>query len=191
MSDLSLRTGFLTSLDARKIGPRTWRLLAPLRYASVVLGRVVEVPTGFTTDFDSIPRWLPITYALLANRIQEEATVHDYLYRDGAGATQQEADAVLYEAMQTEGEPWGVRWPIWAGVRLGGWASFHRITLGLAVALLLIGAGCTATPQRLPPLTPSATCDFRMIDHNRRACAERGKTFTDPVPGSASCGECR
>lgn len=129
MSDLILRAGFLTPLDARKVGPRTWRLLAPLRYASVVLGRTVEVPAGFETDFDSIPRWLPITYATLANRVQEEATVHDYLYRGGAGVTRKDADAVLYEAMESEEEPWAVRWPIWAGVRLGGWAAFHRKVL--------------------------------------------------------------
>ena len=120
--------GFLTPLDARKIAPQTWRLLAPLRYASAIAGAVIEVPAGFVTDFDSIPRWLPLTYAFLANRIQEEAAVHDFLYRRESlvSVSRKIADDVLYEAMETQGEPWLARTLIWAGVRAGGWTAYHQ-----------------------------------------------------------------
>lgn len=61
----------------------------------------------------------------------------------------------------------------------------------LVVALLLAGCATTPTvPTPLPPTTPAAACDFRMVDHNRRACAERpGFTFTDPTP-AMPCGAC-
>lgn len=59
----------------------------------------------------------------------------------------------------------------------------------LAILTLTACAGKQAPP--LPPTKPAAACDFRMIDHNRRACAERGATFTDPVPGGPGCGTCR
>ena len=66
---------------------------------------------------------------------------------------------------------------------------------GFLIILALLLAGCVveydpaSMPYRPVP-RPSPTCDFRMVDHNRRACAARGKTFQEPVPGSASCGEC-
>ena len=67
----------------------------------------------------------------------------------------------------------------------------HAVTLIAPLVLTVLVAGCgTAIPPSLPVGTPSPVCDFRMIDHNRRACGERGGTFQDPVPGSASCGTC-
>lgn len=58
----------------------------------------------------------------------------------------------------------------------------------LALAFLL--AGC-ASPVVVPLRTvPSQTCDQRMVDHNRRACAERGFDFLEPVAGGNLCGAC-
>ena len=46
-----------------------FRLLAPLWFQSDVLeGRVVKVPENFIFDRESIPRWLPLIYALLLAR---------------------------------------------------------------------------------------------------------------------------
>ena len=56
-------------------------------------------------------------------------------------------------------------------------------SIGLLIAVIL--AGC-ATPGLTT--TPTGTCDARMIEHNRRACAERQETLR--ITPSAPCGTC-
>ena len=58
------------------------------------------------------------------------------------------------------------------------------------ILFLLLCAGCAPVSSSPLPTRPSATCDVRMVEHNRRACVERGKVFE--IPGvSAPCGVCR
>ena len=71
----------------------------------------------------------------------------------------------------------------WVAVRLGGWWSYQ----GTAMVLILL-AGCSA-PVPLLPTTPSMSCDFRMVDHNRRACLQHGGTFLEPTE-TRLCGFC-
>jgi Protein of unknown function (DUF1353) len=123
-----MKARFYTPLDLRHVNDGTATLLARLLYYSAVLGRVIEVPEGFWTDFASVPR-LPIVFLLFGGRAQSEAVLHDYLYRIGSGATQAEADRVFLEAMTVEHKPRWIRYTMYWGVRLNGMWAFHRKTI--------------------------------------------------------------
>ena len=118
---------FLSKLRVEDAGDGKWRLTAPLRFWSDVLNDVVTVPTGFETDFESIPR-VPVIYLLLAQSSNEAGVVHDYLYRAGSKprVTRAQADAVFYEASRCDGCNLVSSWAKWAGVRVGGMRAFHR-----------------------------------------------------------------
>lgn len=120
-----MKSHFLTNLDVRRVTDKDWTLIASLDYWSAKLGRQITVPAGFTTDFASVPR-LPFAYAIFGNLAQEESVIHDLLYRRNGGVTRAQADAVFLEAMEVMGKPWYVRWPMYLGVRAGGWKSFHK-----------------------------------------------------------------
>ena len=70
------------------------------------------------------------------------------------------------------------------------WVTLALLALAsLTLAALL--AGCAAATP-LPATTPSAVCDARIVDLNRRLCAEHRGTFTSPgSPDVPPCGECR
>lgn len=115
---------FKTDLNVSLAPSGRWVLLRPLVYRSSVLGAVVTVPVGFDTDFASVPRFLPIIFALAGDTSHEAAVVHDYLYRFHQ-ATRRRADAVLFEAMAATREPGWRDWVMWLGVRLGGRGSYR------------------------------------------------------------------
>jgi hypothetical protein len=127
MDDGSSASFFLTALDARCLDDGSWVVQAPLRYRSALLNCIVEVPAGFRTDFASVPR-VPIVYMAWGDRAHHEAVIHDYLYRiDSAPfVARSVADRVFLEAMCARGKSCGVRWPMYLGVRLGGWTAYHR-----------------------------------------------------------------
>lgn len=95
----------------------------PFRYRSDLAGRMFTVPIGFFTDFASVPR-IGIIYAMLGDCAHQPAVVHDWLYYS-ALVTRELADKVLLEAMGVIGLPWWRRWPIYAGVRAGGWYAWN------------------------------------------------------------------
>jgi len=117
---------FLTELDGRCISDKIWMLLSPLRYESDILG-LIKVPTGFQTDFASVPR-VPFVYEFFGDRAHREAVLHDYLYRIDSIplATYSQANAVFFEAMQERGKGPVVRYGMWWGVVLGGWTAYHK-----------------------------------------------------------------
>ena len=57
------KAGFTTELIVRQIDEekRTWALEAPLEYFSPFIDELIIAPTGFITDFASVPR-VPIAY---------------------------------------------------------------------------------------------------------------------------------
>lgn len=108
----------------------TWVLYEPLVYASGILDRVLTVPAGFKTDFASVPRWLPIAYAVIAGSATPAAVVHDRLYQahgvDDLAVSRAVADSVFAEAMTVLGEPAWRAWAMYRAVRLFGesaWGS--------------------------------------------------------------------
>lgn len=118
---------FLTKLETElKDGDRIWVILAPLIFDSDALGKI-EVPTGFETDFASVPR-VPVAYTLFGDRAHRESVIHDYLYREDSipvvGRLQ--ADGVFLEAMAERGKGFFVRYAMYWGVRVGGWTAYHK-----------------------------------------------------------------
>lgn len=125
--------GFMTSLKGSFLYDGRFLVEAPLVWEGRLKsledpwGRPTRfvVPVGFASDFDSVPR-LPFVYWRLKSRAPVDAAVlHDWLYRQGT-PSRAEADHVFYVAMATRGVPWRYRFPIWLGVRLGGWLPWRR-----------------------------------------------------------------
>ncbi len=96
---------------------KTWRLLAPFSYLDPGHG-LVTVPSGFISDFASVPR-LPLTYALLGAYGHAAAVLHDWLYSTTA-LSRAEADCVFFNALRSSGIARWRAWLMYAGVRLGG-----------------------------------------------------------------------
>jgi len=119
---------FLSDLDVRlKFDNEcVWVVDSPLIYESDLLG-LIEIPTTFETDFASVPR-IPIIYFSWGAKAHREAVVHDYLYRIDSvpQATYSQANKVFYEAMKTRNKKILIRYPMFFGVVLGGWASYHK-----------------------------------------------------------------
>lgn len=134
--------GFLSPLELEYLDGRQWRITQPFEYC---LGRPeslerVIIPTGFVTDFASIPRML---WTLLppTGAYGKAAVVHDWLYQKRLITTlwpttdvpvrsrlcsRGEADHTLLEAMQVLGVTWPTRSTIYAGVRTGGWVTWNK-----------------------------------------------------------------
>jgi len=116
---------FLDSLCVTEIDDSIFEIAAhPFRYQSDLAGRMFTVPEGFYTDFASVPR-LGIVYALLGDRAHAPAVVHDWLYY-AAITSRRTADEILMEAMGVLGLPSWQKYPIYWGVRGGGWAAWNQ-----------------------------------------------------------------
>lgn len=125
---------FLSNLLAEQIsdtaneGRGEWMLIAPLIYKSDLTNDVYIVPSGFMTDFASVPR-LPIAFLLCGDTASKPAALHDWLYTKGRNGKhpvpdRETADALLKEAAAVEGVPAWRAWMLWAGVRVGGSAHW-------------------------------------------------------------------
>jgi|TARA_R110002094_G_scaffold153354_1_gene140869 hypothetical protein len=112
---------FKTPLDTRAV-EGGYELLAPLKYYSTVLNKTIEVPTGFFTDFASIPR---VARVFITGHGQDRwaAVVHDYLY--SVGYDRRTADVIFLEAMAVSGVGFFKRRLMYRAVRTGGW-MFHE-----------------------------------------------------------------
>jgi hypothetical protein len=85
----------------------------------------IEVPAGFETDFNSVPRGLwnffpPWEYP-------EAGVVHDYLYRLPGPHSRSEADRVHRRILEILGCPWWKRWGAWTALRSFGWVPWKEI----------------------------------------------------------------
>lgn len=118
---------FITSLDCKlRDEDSIWCLDSPLIYISDIVGKV-EVPTGFETDFASVPR-IPIAYMLFGDKAHCESVIHDYLYRKDSVplVSYSQANDVFLEAMKIRGKSFFVRYSMYWGVVLGGWTAYHK-----------------------------------------------------------------
>lgn len=119
-----------------------WQLVEPLGYR----GRHedFEIPSGFTTDFASVPQaltWLVPRYG----RYTKAAILHDYLWalcRKGE-FNWADADGLLRRTMRELEVPLVRRWLMWAAVRLAGivrhsFSSLWTQGVGLLSALVVI-----------------------------------------------------
>lgn len=97
----------------------------PFRYQSDLLKELIVVPIDFYTDFASVPRFMPLVYAALGDTAHEPAVIHDWLYYS-AITDRATADAILLEAMKSWGmSPWRY-YPIYWGVRAGGFVAWNE-----------------------------------------------------------------
>jgi hypothetical protein len=123
---------FLTELDTALVpdSDRVWQFKAPLGYYSAILQREIWIPTGFFSDFASVPR-VPIVYMFWGGRAHREAGLHDYLFRIDADPVVSftEANRIFLEAMEARAKSLGVRWPMYAGVSIGAYSYFHKRTV--------------------------------------------------------------
>ena len=101
-----------------KNGRQLWLVIADFAYESDVAGATITVPSGYVTDFASVPR-IPFVYDHLGDIAQRPAVIHDYLYSKGELA-RDVADGILLEAMELTEIPWAKRRLIYLGVRFGG-----------------------------------------------------------------------
>ncbi|CAI8793847.1 DUF1353 domain-containing protein [Pseudomonas sp. IT-P12] len=119
---------FITTLKTEQVGKWTHILLADLVLADDD-EQVITVPAGFSTDLASIKvlhnAFLFVLFALVSGYGNYAATVHDWLYATGQ-MSRKRADAVLYRALRAEGVARWRAWLFWAGVRIGGSASFTK-----------------------------------------------------------------
>ncbi len=115
---------FLTSLCITEIDDSVFQVCDhDFCYESDLAKATIVVPVGFYTDFASVPR-IGIVYAMLGGTAHQPAVVHDWLYYS-ALVSRAVADKVLLEAMVVIGIPFWRRWPIYVGVRVGGWHAWN------------------------------------------------------------------
>ena len=119
---------FLNKLFVTEINDVVFRVVYhPFRFQSDLFPEVIEAPVGFFTDFASMFRWVPMLYAWLGNIAHEPAVIHDWLYYS-AITSRIMSDKVLLEAMKVCGLSSWRYYPIYWGVRMGGWSAWkdHR-----------------------------------------------------------------
>lgn len=133
--------GFDSELHIVGNGARTWALTVPLVWTGTK-GDTFVVPTGFVTDFATVPRflhWLVSPYGAYTRA----AVLHDWLLtelhdwtikRRGFArhddltaeppADSRDCDGIFRRVMRDLGVDWATRWAMWTAVR---WASlFNR-----------------------------------------------------------------
>ncbi len=118
---------FWTRLEVEFLDDDTAELKTELTYQSKRLDAIVSVPTGFVTDFASVPR-LPITFALTGGKARQAAVIHDFLYQThkvgGNLIRRRDADLTFLEAMKVTDIPAWRAELMFLGVRLGGLMSW-------------------------------------------------------------------
>lgn len=87
-------------------------------------GRMFVMKKGWITDGASFPsRLLGCPYA---GCYIEPALLHDMLYNSQI-VTRSEADALMLEAMRSNGVGWYTRTKIYIGIRSGGWTAWNKV----------------------------------------------------------------
>ena len=123
---------FLTDLDIklRSDSDKIYILKSELIYLSDTLGKII-IPEGFQTDFASVPR-VPFIYEAWGDRAHREAVLHDYLYRKDSKpyVTFMDANRAFLEAMESRDKPIHIRYPMFWGVVIGGYPSYHKKYVG-------------------------------------------------------------
>lgn len=70
-------------LKVEEVTTDSWRLLEPLVFKVTCEEQeepfIFAVPGGYITDFESVPKFLILSYALIKGRFKRAATGHDYL----------------------------------------------------------------------------------------------------------------
>lgn len=115
-------------LDVR-INNGTFTLLSPLVVSRSGTTTLIHVPTGFVTDFASIPRIFRCFAPKHGPGLRRAAVVHDYLYRTkNTGYTRAQADEIYRAIMRSTGASPVRRENRYFWVRLLGGSSYKGDT---------------------------------------------------------------
>ncbi|WP_018875283.1 DUF1353 domain-containing protein [Thioalkalivibrio sp. ALJ8] len=128
-----MRFEFLSELVTKSMRPGWAQVKRAFEVHSERLGGKDVVWPGFEFDWDSVPR-IPGLHASLKGRAEKAACYHDWLYRyqermyarHVQPVTRRQADLAFLDAMVAEGVARRHRWPIYLGVRMGGWISWRK-----------------------------------------------------------------
>lgn len=135
---MAIRPGFNSELNLVADGPSAWALTKPLVWTGTK-GDTFVVPSGFVTDFATVPRflhwevspygaytraavlhdWLLVSLAEWTEQYDRDVT---YPY-DRLPASSRDCDGIFRRVMEDLGVPWAKRWTMWAAVR---WASLFN-----------------------------------------------------------------
>jgi hypothetical protein len=134
---VAIRPGFNSELNLVAAGPTTWALTLPLVWTGTK-GDTFVVPTGFVTDFATVPRFLHWEVSPYG-AYTRAAVLHDWLLvslaewtdqtRNGGAlgwlppAISRDCDGIFRRVMEDLGVPWAKRWTMWTAVR---WASLFN-----------------------------------------------------------------
>jgi hypothetical protein len=132
--------GFLTPLELEYLDGHLWKVTSPFEYCIGSADSTIKVviPTGFFTDFASVPRVLWSLFpptgvygkaAVVHDWLYQTPSLTDYDFKDPAESwdiTRKECDDILKEAMEvlTVGL-WTCRM-VYSGVRMGGWKPWNE-----------------------------------------------------------------
>jgi len=99
-------------------------LYSPLKYYSDLVKKEILVPTGFITDYGSIPK---ILHNVLSptGKPTYGFVIHDYLYKEGM-FSKNVSDDILDESMIILGVGWFKRKTIMAGLKVGGFVAWNK-----------------------------------------------------------------
>ena len=125
-----MKSHFQSKLDISLLSDKSddiWVLNSPLEYYSELLKDVVIIPSTFQTDLASVPR-VPIIFSFWGGTAHREGVLHDYLFRSNSIPVIKfnMANSVFLEAMKARKKPFYIRHPIYLGVCLGGYSSYHK-----------------------------------------------------------------
>lgn len=116
---------FLNELVVRIVPNGQYQLVHKFVYQHKNGGLVV-VPSGFETDFASIPqgfRWLVTGH----DNTRKPAVVHDFLCRAAQNSKERkQADKIFKEAMKEAGVPWWKRQLCYSAVRVFSILGIHE-----------------------------------------------------------------
>jgi hypothetical protein len=87
------------------------------------------IPSGFWTDFASIPHIFQSFIPVLDKHLRA-AVLHDYMYYaqelNGRKITRAKADKIFLIAMKACGVAWFKRELMYSAVRIGGWVAYNK-----------------------------------------------------------------
>ncbi len=109
--------------DMEKKGRTLAVVVRPYAYEHEALDGRIDIPTGFVTDFASIPKTLHFLIHPFG-RHAPAAVIHDYLYALGQERARRYADLVFLEAMRESGVPWLRRSAMYRMVRMFGGGGY-------------------------------------------------------------------
>ncbi len=114
------KTKFQNRASVTHIGGKFFKLNEKLTLYSAQLGMEVSAPSGFVTDFASIPAFAQSFVQVLGNNIRS-AIIHDYLCtkagKDKTKLTQKQADKLFLEGLKIDEVRWGKARVMACGVR--------------------------------------------------------------------------